>query len=196
MSTNPMTQERLDAIRGRAESVTTLQSASFNDWQELALDLSECVDDLLAEVERLRAQLTVDDAMVERMAEAIYLRCFLRCNTWATEARAKASLKTAKAGYIGYIDGWKAACEDARAALEALDALDAVVSAPEHAHQTKEQEERISTNKQCVCNIGAQHCFVHNRQTRTQEEKIAFRLAWDARVDATKHAHQTKEHTS
>jgi len=71
MSTNnPMTQERIDAIQERAGEVTTLRSASFNDWQELALHLSECVDDLLAEVERLRARLTVDDAMVERAKRA------------------------------------------------------------------------------------------------------------------------------
>lgn len=68
MSTRPMTQERLDAIQGRAGEVTTLRSASFNDWQELALHLSECVDDLLAEVERLRALATVDDAKIERVA--------------------------------------------------------------------------------------------------------------------------------
>lgn len=55
MSTNePMTREQLDAIQERAGEVTTLRSADFNDWQELALDLSECVDDLLAEVERLK----------------------------------------------------------------------------------------------------------------------------------------------
>lgn len=66
----PMTQEQLDAIKGRADAVTTLRTASFNDWQELALDLSERVDDLLAEVERLRARLTVDDDMVERAKRA------------------------------------------------------------------------------------------------------------------------------
>lgn len=71
MSTSkPMTQEQLDAIRGTAEVVTTLRTASFNDWQELALNLSECVDDLLAEVKRLRALTTVDDAMMERATRA------------------------------------------------------------------------------------------------------------------------------
>lgn len=35
---------------------------------------------------------------------------------------------------------------------------------------------------ECVCNIGAQACAVHNRPTWSQEEKIAFRKAWDARV--------------
>ena len=73
MSTNnPMTQEQLNAIKGRADAVTTLRTASFNDWQELALDLSERVDDLLAEVERLRALTTVDEDMVERGVRAFY----------------------------------------------------------------------------------------------------------------------------
>ena len=86
MSTNePMTQEQLDAIQERAGEVTTLRSADFNDWQELALDLSECVDDLLAEVERLqhfesivswRYGDTMDgrtrEDMVERGARAFY----------------------------------------------------------------------------------------------------------------------------
>lgn len=70
MSTNPMTREELDAIRARADAVTTLRTASFNDWQELALLLSEDVDTLIAEVERLRALTTVDDAMVERAEKA------------------------------------------------------------------------------------------------------------------------------
>lgn len=73
MSTNePMTREQLDAIQKRAGEVTTLRSASFNDWQELALHLSECVDDLLAEVGRLRALTTVDEDMVERGSRAFY----------------------------------------------------------------------------------------------------------------------------
>lgn len=63
-----------------------------------------------------RSLTTVTEDMVERAAEAVYLRCFLHWNSWATEARAKASLEAAKAGYIG---GWKAACADARAALNA-----------------------------------------------------------------------------
>lgn len=70
MSTNPMTQEQLDAIRERANAVTTLRSADFNDWQEIALDLSECVDDLLAEVKRLRTLTTVSDPMMERATRA------------------------------------------------------------------------------------------------------------------------------
>lgn len=72
MSTNePMTQERLDAIQERADAVTTLRTASFNDWQELALLLSEDMDTLIAEVERLRALTTVDEDMVKRATHAI-----------------------------------------------------------------------------------------------------------------------------
>lgn len=38
----------------------------------------------------------------------------------------------------------------------------------------------------CVCNVGAQPCPEHPGHTKTQDEKIAFRKAWDARVDAGK----------
>ena len=69
---NPMTQEQLDAIQGRADSVTTLRRAMPGDWQRLALHLSEDADTLIAEVERLRALTTVDDAMVERAARAYF----------------------------------------------------------------------------------------------------------------------------
>lgn len=73
MSTNdPMTEKELDAIQVRADSVTTLRTASFNDWQELALHLSEDVDTLIAEVERLQARPAVTDDMVERAAREIY----------------------------------------------------------------------------------------------------------------------------
>lgn len=61
-----------------------------------------------------RALTTVTEDMVERAAEAIFLRDFLRWNSWATEARARVSLEAAKAGHIG---GWKAVLDDARAAL-------------------------------------------------------------------------------
>lgn len=58
MSTNePMTQEQLDAIRERLDCGTPTTSD---------------VDDLLAEVKRLRALTTVDDAMVERAARMFY----------------------------------------------------------------------------------------------------------------------------
>ena len=60
MSTNdPMTQEQLDAIQGRVDCGTPA---------------TDDVSALLAEVERLRARLTVDDAMVERAARAYYDR--------------------------------------------------------------------------------------------------------------------------
>lgn len=73
MSTNePMTQEQLDAIRERADSVTTIRPAMPGDWQRLALHLSEDADTLIAEVERLRALTTVDEDMVERAARAFY----------------------------------------------------------------------------------------------------------------------------
>lgn len=88
MSTDePMSKERLDAIQERAGEVTTLRSADFNDWQELALHLSECVDDLLAEVERLRALTTVTEDMVER-GKAAHHEAF---NAW----KAKRSLEDA-----------------------------------------------------------------------------------------------------
>jgi hypothetical protein len=39
----------------------------------------------------------------------------------------------------------------------------------------------------CVCNVGVQECPRHPGRLRTQEEKIAFRKAWDgacARVES------------
>jgi len=59
MSTRPMTQEQLDAIQGRVDCGTPT---------------TEDVSNLLAEVERLRARLTVDDAMVKRGAFALARR--------------------------------------------------------------------------------------------------------------------------
>ena len=55
MSTTPMTQERLNAIRERLDCGTPTTAD---------------VCTLLAEVERLRALTTVDDAMVERAKRA------------------------------------------------------------------------------------------------------------------------------
>lgn len=67
MSTNdPMTQEQLDEIKARADSVTTLRRAR----RLPALRLSDDASTLIAEVERLRALTTVDDDMVERAVEA------------------------------------------------------------------------------------------------------------------------------
>jgi hypothetical protein len=37
---------------------------------------------------------------------------------------------------------------------------------------------------ECVCNIGCQRCGIHPGNLRTKEEKIAFRKAWDAQVEA------------
>lgn len=34
----------------------------------------------------------------------------------------------------------------------------------------------------CVCTVGAQECPVHPGNAWTQEEKVAFRKAWDERV--------------
>ena len=64
----PMTQEQLDAIRERLDCGTPT---------------TEDVSNLLAEVERLRALTTVDDAMVERAARELYLRE----SDWSSEAK-------------------------------------------------------------------------------------------------------------
>lgn len=74
MNHEPMSQEQLDAIRVRADSVTTLRRVMPGDWQRLAIHLSEDTDTLIAEVERLRALTTVDKAMVERGAFALARR--------------------------------------------------------------------------------------------------------------------------
>ncbi|MBS6031136.1 MAG: hypothetical protein KH989_10695 [Kocuria rhizophila] len=115
-ATEPMTQERLDAIQERAGEVTTLRSASFNDWQELALHLSECVDDLLAEVERLRALTTVDKAMVERAAGTLFKQDFLERNPWADDARAQHSLEQVR---VSTPKAWGQYLQVVRAALDA-----------------------------------------------------------------------------
>ena len=67
-TTDPMTQERLNAIQERVDCGTPT---------------TEDVSNLLAEVERLRAQLTVDDDMVERATRALYLRE----SDWSSEAK-------------------------------------------------------------------------------------------------------------
>ena len=69
MSTNdPMTQEQLDEIKARADSVTTLRRAR----RLPALRLSDDASTLIAEVERLRALTTVTEGMVERGVRAFY----------------------------------------------------------------------------------------------------------------------------
>lgn len=35
----------------------------------------------------------------------------------------------------------------------------------------------------CVCTVGVQDCRAHPGRLRTKDEKIAFRKAWDARVE-------------
>ena len=95
MSTNePMTQERLDAIRARlsdvgaiwkyaptptgdGEVITVGQEGSIAwgidiDSAALIAHAPQDLADLLAEVERLRALTTVDDDMVERAARAYF----------------------------------------------------------------------------------------------------------------------------
>lgn len=105
MSTNdPIPQERLDAIKVRADSVTTLRTASFNDWQELALHLSEDADTLITEVERLRALTTVDEDMVERAALVLGNRRHRGIHRGWSGATSAAR------------DGWR---DEARAALDA-----------------------------------------------------------------------------
>lgn len=97
MSTNePMTQERLDAIRARlsdvgaiwkyaptptgdGEVITVGQEGPIAwgidiDSAALIAHAPQDLADLLAEVKRLRALTTVDDAMVERAARVLYLR--------------------------------------------------------------------------------------------------------------------------
>lgn len=92
MKHEPMTQEQLDAIRERVDASSAPWMPAkpdevyrAEDGKQVAWNLDpEDVDliahapddlaDLLAEVERLRALLTVDDAMVERAARVLYLR--------------------------------------------------------------------------------------------------------------------------
>ena len=106
MSTNePMTQERLEAIRARladvgaiwkyaatptgdGEVITVGQEGPIAwgidiDSAALIAHAPQDLADLLAEVKRLRALTTVDDAMVERAARALYLRE----SDWSSEAK-------------------------------------------------------------------------------------------------------------
>ena len=100
MSANePMPQERLDAIRARADGATSGPWGCYGDGAHEVFDAGEYSDGdrgevvaavidklsdavfiaearedvpaLLAEVERLRALTTVDDAMVERAARSM-----------------------------------------------------------------------------------------------------------------------------
>lgn len=107
MNTNePMTEERLDAIRSRADGATSGPWGCYGDGAHEVFDAGEYSDGdrgevvaavidklsdavfiaearedipaLLAEVERLRKRLTVDDDMVER-GEAAHREAF---NAW------------------------------------------------------------------------------------------------------------------
>lgn len=49
-------------------------------------------------------------------------------------------------------------------------------------HALADRLEALTTAHLCVCNVGAQTCVLHGRITKTQAEKIAFRIAWDERV--------------
>ena len=105
MKHEPMTQERLEAIRARladvgaiwkyaatptgdGEVITVGQEGSIAwgidiDSAALIAHAPEDLADLLAEVKRLRALTTVDDDMVERAARALYLRE----SDWSSEAK-------------------------------------------------------------------------------------------------------------
>ena len=89
MSTRPMTQERLDAIRGRLDAIQADppdEDWSYGAgiaWVPFCEHAREDIPGLLAEVERLRALTTVDDAMVERVARELYLRE----SDWSSEAK-------------------------------------------------------------------------------------------------------------
>ena len=96
MKHEPMTQERLEAIRARladvgaiwkyaatptgdGEVITVGQEGPIAwgidiDSAALIAHAPQDLADLLAEVKRLRALTTVDEAMVERAARVLYLR--------------------------------------------------------------------------------------------------------------------------
>ena len=96
MKHEPMTQERLEAIRARLADVGALWKYAATptgdgevitvgqegpiawgidiDSAALIAHAPQDLADLLAEVKRLRALTTVDDAMVERAARVLYLR--------------------------------------------------------------------------------------------------------------------------
>ena len=44
----------------------------------------------------------------------------------------------------------------------------------------------------CLCAVGAQPCPVHPGNTRTKEQKIAFREAWDATVRTSEQEHKNR----
>lgn len=64
-------ENSLEAIQARVDKVSKLRRAMPSEWQRLAIDLSYDVDTLIAEVKRLRAQPTVTEDMVKRVARAM-----------------------------------------------------------------------------------------------------------------------------
>ena len=103
----PMTQEQLNAIQERVDAATRgpwahdfcgnvdqVETQAHATGTRIADNLTpgdadliahapQDLTDLLAEVKRLRALTTVDDAMVERAARALYLRE----SDWSSEAK-------------------------------------------------------------------------------------------------------------
>lgn len=112
----PMTQERIDAIKTRVGKATTLQLALPGDTTRIALYYSDDVEALIKEVERLRALTTVDDAMVERAAQALFKQDFLERNPWADDARAQHSLEQVR---VSTPKAWGQHLQVVRAALDA-----------------------------------------------------------------------------
>ena len=138
MKHEPMTQERLEAIRARladvgaiwkyaatptgdGEVITVGQEGpiawgSDSDSAALIAHAPQDLTDLLAEVERLRALLTVDEDMVERAAGTLFKQDFLERNPWADDARAQHSLDQVR---VSTPKAWGQYLQVVRAALDA-----------------------------------------------------------------------------
>ena len=112
----PMTPERLAAARAALDE-------DMSQWGgEYGLELIEEVKRLqpFESIVSWRYGDTTDgrtrEDMVEKAAEALYVRDFLYWNSWATEDRARVSLAADKADKTRK---WARTREDARAALDA-----------------------------------------------------------------------------
>ena len=138
MKHEPMTQERLEAIRARladvgaiwkyaatptgdGEVITVGQEGPIAwgidiDSAALIAHAPQDLTDLLAEVERLRALLTVDEDMVERAAGTLFKQDFLERNPWADDARAQHSLDQVR---VSTPKAWGQYLQVVRAALDA-----------------------------------------------------------------------------
>lgn len=72
----PMPQERLDAVRARADIIRARVNAMTVNDSRCSYPWPDPTDERIKELEKenaeLRARLTVDDAMVERAARAFY----------------------------------------------------------------------------------------------------------------------------